>query len=113
MRRLGSRLSRGRGESAMVSRATSCARQHESVGDVVDGRYLLTKRAGAGAAGTVWTARDLTRDIDVAVKLLRARHLESAQIVAHFAREAELAARMLSPHIVRVLGSGVTDSHGP
>jgi serine/threonine-protein kinase len=83
------------------------------VGDVVDGRYLLVKRVGAGGAGTVWVARDLARDIDVAVKLLQATHLESAAILAHFAREAELGVRMLSPHIVRVLARGMTDAHGP
>src|SRR5687768_2436849 len=34
------------------------------VGDVLDGRYILLKRVGSGAAGTVWQARDLERDID-------------------------------------------------
>ena len=83
------------------------------VGDVLDGRYLLLKRVGAGAAGTVWQARDLERDIDVAVKVLASQHLASAEIVARFVREGDLASRMLSPHIVRVLARGVTPDHGP
>jgi serine/threonine-protein kinase len=100
----------------MVTRLTG-ARAPEwrecAVGDVVEGRYLLMKRAGMGAAGTVWAAWDLTRGIDVAVKMLRASHLESRKILAHFAREAELASRMLSPHIVRVLARGMTEADGP
>src|SRR5687767_4780190 len=83
------------------------------VGDVLDGRYLLLKRVGSGAAGTVWQARDLERDIDVAVKVLASKHLASAEILTRFVREGDLAARMLSPHIVRVLARGVTMDHGP
>jgi serine/threonine-protein kinase len=85
----------------------------DAVGDVVDGRYLLVKRAGAGAAGTVWVARDLVLEVEVAVKLLCGKHLDKREIVAQLAREAELASRMQSMHIVRVLGSGSTASHGP
>jgi serine/threonine-protein kinase len=88
-------------------------RSDACVGDVVDGRYLLLKRAGCGASGTVWMARDLRTAIDVAVKVLRADHLASATILAHFEREAELASRMLSPHIVRVLARGLTTDQGP
>jgi eukaryotic-like serine/threonine-protein kinase len=94
--------------SPVVSRA-----QETSVGDVLDGRYLLLKRAGSGGAGTVWCARDLTRDIDVAIKVLRGKHLASAEILGRFARERELAARMLSPHIARVLSHGITQHNGP
>ena len=83
------------------------------VGDVLDGRYLLLARAGSGAAGTVWCARDLSRDIDVALKVLRGKHLASEEILGRFVREGELAARMLSPHIVRVLSHGITADNGP
>lgn len=83
-------------------------RGEAGVGDVLDGRYLLLERAGSGAAGTVWCARDLTRDIDVAIKVLRGKHLASKEILGRFVREGELAARMLSPHIVRVLSHGIT-----
>lgn len=84
----------------------------DAVGDVVDGRYLLQRRAGTGAAGTVWVAMDLVRGIDVAVKLLRASQIGKADVAALLEREAELASRMLSPHIVKVLGSGESAAHG-
>jgi eukaryotic-like serine/threonine-protein kinase len=84
----------------------------DAVGDVVDGRYLLERRAGSGAAGTVWVALDLTRGIEVAVKLLRASQIGKEDVADLLAREAELASRMLSPHIVKVLASGESAAHG-
>lgn len=84
----------------------------DAVGDVVDGRYLLQRRAGSGAAGTVWVALDLVRGIEVAVKLLRASQIGKEDVAALLAREAELASRMLSPHIVKVLASGDSAAHG-
>jgi eukaryotic-like serine/threonine-protein kinase len=84
----------------------------DAVGDVVDGRYLLQRRAGSGAAGTVWVAMDLVRGIDVALKLLRASQIGKEDVAALLVREAELASRMLSPHIVKVLASGETEAHG-
>jgi serine/threonine-protein kinase len=94
-------------------RSEACAPgTYDAVGDVVDGRYLLVRRTGSGAAGTVWVANDLHRGIDVALKLLRAAHIGKDDIDASFAREAELSARMLSPHIVKVLASGVSSTHG-
>src|SRR5690606_34581797 len=84
----------------------------DAVGDVVDGRHLLVRRAGTGAAGTVWVATDLVRGIEVAVKLIRAAQIANAEVDAHLALEAEHASRMLSPHIVKVLGSGLSPAHG-
>jgi serine/threonine-protein kinase len=97
----------------MHPEACSARPSDTCVGDVLDGRYLLLARAGSGAAGTVWRARDLTRDIDVAIKVLRGQHLASDEVVTRFVREGELAARMLSPHIARVLSHGVTADNGP
>lgn len=84
----------------------------DAVGDVVDGRYLLQRRAGSGAAGTVWVALDLTRGIEIALKLLRAANIGKDEVADLLVREAELASRMLSPHIVKVLGSGDSPAHG-
>jgi eukaryotic-like serine/threonine-protein kinase len=104
------------GRVSSVVRRESAALRAEAqvgaaVGDVIDGRYLLVRRAGSGSCGTVWVAQDLVRGIDVAVKLLRA---SSGDVLrGHFAREAELASRMFSPHIVRVLARGATADEGP
>jgi serine/threonine protein kinase len=81
--------------------------------EVVDGRYRLEKVIGEGAAGTVWLARDERREIDVALKILRPKLATTKEMLERFVREADLAERMLSPHIVRVLARGTTKDAAP
>jgi serine/threonine-protein kinase len=80
-----------------------------TAGDLIDERYRLLEVIGEGASATVWLARDGTRGIEVAIKTLQPRHATSGRMLRRFVREAEVAARMLSPHIVRVLARGVTE----
>jgi serine/threonine-protein kinase len=61
------------------------------------GRYRTTGYLGEGAAGVVHRATDGERD--VAIKVLRAPS-------PRFAREAKLAQRIRSPHVVPVLEAG-------
>jgi serine/threonine-protein kinase len=82
-------------------------------GDIIRGRYALVRLLGEGAAGSVWVALDQRRGIEVAIKLLRAGPGSRDTLLVLFEREAELSARMLSPHIVRVLDRGVTDHDRP
>ena len=57
---------------------------------------------------TVYLARDLTRDVDVAVKMPKAELV--AQLgVERFTREIRIATRLQHPHIVAVLDSGIHD----
>lgn len=68
------------------------------VGDVVGGRYRLAAELGSGGFGCVWRARDLTLDVDVAVKELRLlpgmSQDEQAERLARAIREARNAARL-------------------
>ena len=59
--------------------------------------------------GVVWRARDTVTGEEVAVKLLRGLHATDAEYVERFAREVELARRVQSEHVVRVLGYGARD----
>jgi len=79
----------------------------QEAGRIVGGRYLLVELLGEGGMGSVWRATDTRRDIDVAVKLLRAGAPSRDAVRALFAQEAELSQRMLSRHIVRVLDRGI------
>jgi serine/threonine-protein kinase len=79
---------------------------------LVDNRYRLVRMLGEGAAGAVWLAHDERLEIDVALKILRAK-VATKETIARFLREAELAERMLSPHIVRVLARGVDTDDAP
>jgi serine/threonine-protein kinase len=66
------------------------------------GRYRLKVRIGSGGMGDVWMARDETRKIDVAVKILSTTAQHAAGAAARFEREAKIAASLQSPHTVRV-----------
>ncbi len=86
-----------------------------AAGRCIAKRYRLIEPIGDGGMGTVWRARDQRLDIDVALKLQRgaAAGSERERLLARFADEAELSARMLSPNVVRVLDRGVDDDGAP
>jgi len=75
-------------------------------GCVVDGRYELLDRIGEGAMGTVWRARDLVLDRDVAVKKLRLPALmpdrERRILRERTLREAKVSAKLSHPCVVTV-----------
>lgn len=76
-------------------------------------RYELGAELGSGGAGTVYAARDTRLGIDVAVKIMNADHVSEPSMVARFQREATITARILSVHVVRVLGLAVTRAGVP
>ncbi|MFD1930625.1 serine/threonine-protein kinase [Nonomuraea mangrovi] len=67
-------------------------------GDVVGGRYRLAAELGSGGFGRVWRARDLTLDVDVAIKELQLPpgmpETGRAERLARATREARNAARL-------------------
>ncbi len=75
------------------------------------GRFLLRRKLGQGAFGTVYLAYDPQLERDVAIKVPQAGLLESPDKVKRFLREAIAAARLNHPHIVPVYDTGRTDDH--
>lgn len=73
------------------------------------GGFRLLQRLGRGSMGEVYLAHDPVLDRQVAIKVLllaELAHLGQATLTAlrqRFLREARLAARIVHPHIVRVL----------
>ena len=85
-------------------------------GQLIGGRVRLEERLGEGAAGEVWRATHLERTADVAVKLLAPRFRHTAAEsghVASFLREARLARRVDSAHVVRVMDCAFSPEVGP
>jgi len=76
------------------------------------GTYRLGLVLGRGAMGEVYeaTAADGT---PAAIKLLNARSTSSTAIVERFHREMEVAARLISPHIVKVFEVSPPDAPVP
>lgn len=66
------------------------------------GRYEILREAGRGAFAYVLEARDELLQRRVALKVARPEALVSAAFRRRFIREAELAARLMHPHIVAI-----------
>ncbi len=71
-------------------------------------RYQLDRELGAGGMATVYLARDLRHDRDVAMKVLRP-DVGQALGRERFLREIRLAAGLTHPHILPLLDSGDAD----
>lgn len=78
-----------------------------AAGVVIDGRYSLVEKLGSGGMGSVWRARHLTLDIDVALKFMSPRLARSKELRERFKREAKAAARLRTRHVARVIDHGV------
>ncbi|MFT3771830.1 MAG: protein kinase [Minicystis sp.] len=83
------------------------AAEEPAEGALVGGRYRLVRVLAHGGMGTVWIARDTQLARDVAVKFLGAHLAGSAKARRRFEREARAAARLASPHVVRIFDHGV------
>ena len=78
-------------------------------GQVIADRYQLDREIGQGAMGSVWLSKHLTLGTPVAVKLISGEAARDPDALARFAREAQLAARIRSRHVVQVLDHGHHD----
>jgi len=83
------------------------------VGTVLDGRFQVEKTLASGASGDVYEAQHLALGHRVAIKILRPGIPETADIRRErFLREARVAARIRSDHVVRVFDF-VAPEQGP
>lgn len=57
--------------------------------------------------GSVWVARHVELDVDVAVKLISWVHALKPVAVERFKREARAAAQIRSPHVVQIMDYGI------
>jgi serine/threonine-protein kinase len=82
-----------------------------AAGHILAGRYRLEHRLGQGGFATVFAATNLNDQTRVALKVMSPRVVEMVGGPERFRREADLAARLDHPAIVRVLDAG-TDPAG-
>jgi len=71
-------------------------------GDLLGGRFRIESLLGVGGMGVVYRARDLSLDIDVALKLLRPELARKPDAFDRFRKELLLARQVSSPHVVRI-----------
>lgn len=81
-------------------------------GDILAGKYEIVSLLGEGGMGTVWRARSLTLDVDIALKVL---HCDRADVQAaqRLLREARATASVGHPSIVRAFDFGETEEGEP
>jgi eukaryotic-like serine/threonine-protein kinase len=87
-----------RGEPDSSAQESAEARVRWAVGD----DYEILSKLGSGAFGTVWRARDLSLEREVALKALHPAIARDGRAVRAFWREAKLAAQLAHPAIVPI-----------
>ena len=106
--------------TAVLERAILVAREpvieidEESLGNQLSvGSYRLISQLGSGGMGEVWLAKHRLLARPAAVKLIRQETSPGTgreQLVRRFQREAQVTARLRSPHTVQLYDFGVNDS---
>ena len=79
----------------------------EKIRAAFEGVYAIERELGSGGMATVYLARDLKHDREVAVKVLRPE-LTAAMGTDRFPREIRIAAKLSHPHILPLHDSGET-----
>lgn len=88
----------GTGMSEPLSRLSSA----------LDGRFRIEREIGSGGMATVYLARDVKHDREVALKILRPE-LSAILGAERFLNEIKIAARLDHPHILTLIDSGVAE----
>lgn len=79
------------------------------IGRVIDGKYRLEEKLGEGGMGTVYKAKHVLIQNELAVKVLHSSLVADRHAVARFQREATAAARIKHPNAVGVTDFGRTE----
>jgi len=74
------------------------------------GEYRLLKVLGSGGMGSVYKARQISLDRDVALKVLSKHLVDNRTFVERFKREARLMAKLDHANILHCYGTG--EDHG-
>ncbi|MBA2661447.1 MAG: protein kinase [Bradymonadaceae bacterium] len=87
-------------------------------GVIVEERYKILRKIGAGGFAKVFAARDSNVERDVAIKFLDVHTGQRspdqiANLLARFKREATVAAQLSHPNVVNVFDFGIIDAGGP
>jgi len=76
-------------------------------GSIIARRYRLERPLARGGMGSVWVARHLQLDLDLAIKFMTPENAASADGRQRFEREARASAQLRTPNAVQVYDYGV------
>lgn len=77
------------------------------LGLILADRYELVELMDSGGFGRVYKAKQLTLNMDLAVKMLHHQHLKHAVSIKRFEQEAQLLSRVENPHVIRIVDFGL------
>jgi eukaryotic-like serine/threonine-protein kinase len=83
------------------------------IGSVLSGRYRLVELLARGGMATIYRARDLQLERDVAVKVLRPEYGRDPDFLSRFRHEAQAAGGLNDPGIVAVYDFGQDEERDP
>jgi len=83
------------------------------VGNVIDGRYLLTRQIAEGGMGMIFEAQHRVLSERVAIKIPLVKSGTSQSHIARFFREAQAMARCRHPGVVQIRDAGQCPTYGP
>src|SRR5690606_13214360 len=96
------------GRARAGERAAGVSAPPERLAAALAGRYTLEREIGQGGMATVWLARDLRHDREVALKVLRPE-LTAILGAERFLNEVRITARLDHPHILTLIDSGADE----
>ncbi len=89
------------GETVLTFQSGAPEPQRGLLGKTIAG-YQILERLGRGGMGTVYRARQIALDREVALKVLSARYSDDKTFINRFFKEAQAAARLNHPNVVQV-----------
>ncbi len=81
------------------------------IGSTIDGRYQVLSRVAHGGMSTVYLAKDLRLDRNIALKILPPHLAADSDFIERLRREAQSAASLSHPHVVQIHDHGVGPQH--
>lgn len=82
-------------------------------GELIDGRYQLSRLIAAGGMASIYVAMDTRLDRTVAVKIMHPHLAKDEEFVNRFIREAKAAAALSHPNIVAISDQGWNEGGSP
>ncbi len=76
------------------------------IGDLIANRYRVKDIVGSGGAGVIYRARDQEIDVDVAVKVINAKLVQTSDEQRLFSRQTKIARKLSHQNVVRIYDEG-------
>ncbi len=76
------------------------------IGDLIANRYKVKDIVGSGGAGVVYRAHDTEIDVDVAVKVINAKLVQTSDEQRLFSRQTKIARKLSHQNVVRIYDEG-------